>query len=302
VCSCQDRDEIRSNKVTQAAALLDSYNELNFQLLRTEEAVAGACGLYPTAAAAEDDETYECFYSHGKALIAVRRLRVITIAVNCGHASSIQGIIRGLQPTNHAIMTLRSLLLSPVPGDLSDDGDQVPSYNNTNTSTSPLCNWLLRNRRELAHSAIAAGVGEAHLQMITSCPVFLHLSALLGSYTLILFEEFNAESRKKAMGATKDSSLQHTSTIESLLNEVLQAPQIQLLLHLMHGMQDALASCVKTLAYRSAPQVQAVETGDEEELAEELLELLGSSDQFAHLLSLVHSCNPFMLGKLPVMV
>jgi len=296
--SCQERHEIRSNKVTQAAALLDSYNSLGVELERTEEEVSLSEG-------AEQGNTYQyqCFYSHGKALVAVRRLRVITIAISCASSSSIQGLIRGIQPTNHAILTLRSLLLAPIP-DRGLGQDHLLDYNSANTSTSALSAWLIRYRQELSHSVVAAGVGEKHLEMVAQCPLFLHITALVSSYTLILFDEFNYKSKndRRERGAA-NANTPHTSTVESLLNEVVQAPQIQLLLHLLHGMQDVLSSCVKTMAYRSGggPAGASAEP-DEEDMADELMELLASSDQFAHLLSLVFSCDPFVLGKIHIRV
>lgn len=327
LCSCQDRDEIRSNKAAQAATLLDSYHSLSAVLSRTAEEVSAA-EIDP--AVASESDTYECIYSHGKALVAVRRLRVLTIAVNCGSTNSIQGLIRGILPTNHAFLTLRSLLLSPMPSN-SDNGvdgsAQMLSYNSANVTSSTICGWLIRYRQELAvasHtgvSPVGVGLSDRRLEMITSCPLFLHISSLLSSYTLILFDEFNvnSNSRNKGRGRSAgrttddtnpDANEMQTSTVESMLNEVLLAPQIQYLLHLLHGMQDSLSRCVKIMSYRHPHSDSNTNTNnaidddeeDEDAVADELLDLLASSDQFAHLLSLVFSGDPHLLGKRSVLI
>ncbi len=80
---------------------------------------------------------------------------------------------------------------------------------------------------------IVTFIETARTSVIQSCPLFLHAVAMLSVFTLMLHDEIQEH-------GSKQGSLSDGNFVASLLNELLEAPQIYRLLQLFYGMQDAL--------------------------------------------------------------
>lgn len=164
------------------------------------------------------------------------------------------------------------------------------SSGGTSLGNSPMIQWLLDAQSlitVLYHSS--NGMNQELIQhskhkILTTCPLFLHMVSLLCGHTLKLYEEVNdcATSNQKPNGKG-DSNTQRNEahySIDTLLSNILQAPQFARLIQLFYGIQDTLLHmCVLPSTANEHTTATSNSGGhdnvkDDADLCHKLLELL----------------------------